>query len=50
MTSVQNKYSVVLGFLFLHKHHDKKQVGEERVYSVYTSMLFFINKGSPDWN
>jgi hypothetical protein len=24
----------------------KKQVGEERVYSAYTSMLLFITKGS----
>jgi hypothetical protein len=28
----------------------KKQVGEERVYSVYTSTLLFITKGSQDWN
>jgi hypothetical protein len=28
----------------------KKQVGEERVYSAYTSMLLFITKGSEDWN
>jgi hypothetical protein len=28
----------------------KKQVGEERVYSAYTSILLFINKGSQDWN
>ena len=28
----------------------KKQVGEERVYSTYTSMLLFITKGSQDWN
>jgi hypothetical protein len=28
----------------------KKQVGEERVYSAYTSMLLFITKGSQDWN
>jgi hypothetical protein len=26
----------------------KKQVGEERVYSVYTSMLLFITKRSQD--
>ena len=33
------------------KHHDqKKQVGEERVYSSYTSILLFINKGSQDRN
>jgi hypothetical protein len=29
----------------------KKQVGEERVYSAYTStLLFIITKGSQDWN
>jgi hypothetical protein len=28
----------------------KKQVGEERVYSGYTSILLFITKGSQDWN
>ena len=27
----------------------KKQVGEERVYSAYTSLLLFITKGSQDW-
>jgi hypothetical protein len=26
------------------------QVGEEKVYSVYTSTLLFITKGSQDWN
>ena len=31
-------------FLFLQRHHDKKQVGEERVYSAYTSTLLFITK------
>jgi hypothetical protein len=28
----------------------KKQVGEERVYSVYTSTLLFTTKGSQDRN
>jgi hypothetical protein len=28
----------------------KKQVGEERVYSAYNSILLFITKGSQDWN
>jgi hypothetical protein len=28
----------------------KKKVGEERVYSAYTSMLLFITKGIQDWN
>jgi hypothetical protein len=26
----------------------EKQVGEERVYSAYTSMMLFITKGSQD--
>ena len=29
---------------------NKKQVGEERVYSPYTSTLLFITKGSQNWN
>ena len=28
----------------------KKQVGEERVYSVYISTLLFITERSQDWN
>jgi hypothetical protein len=28
----------------------KKEAGEERVYSAYTSTLLFITKGSRDWN
>jgi hypothetical protein len=28
----------------------KKQVGEERVYSAYTSTLLFITKRNQDWN
>ena len=28
----------------------KKQVGGERVYSAYTSILLFITKGRQDWN
>ena len=28
----------------------RKQVGEERVYSAYTSTQLFITKGSQDWN
>jgi hypothetical protein len=28
----------------------KKQVGEERVYSAYTSILLFITKEVQDWN
>jgi hypothetical protein len=28
----------------------KKQIGEERIYSAYTSILLFITKGSQDWD
>jgi hypothetical protein len=28
----------------------KEQVGQERVYSTYTSIRLFISKGSQDWN
>jgi UPF0288 family protein (methanogenesis marker protein 3) len=28
----------------------KKQVGEERVYLAYTSILLFITEGNQDWN
>ena len=32
------------------KHHDQKQVGEERVYLAYASTLEFITEGSQDRN
>jgi hypothetical protein len=32
------------GSLFLDKRHDQEAVGEERVYSAYTSTLLFITK------
>jgi hypothetical protein len=32
------------------KHHEKKQVGEERVYSAYISTSEFIIEGSPGSN
>jgi hypothetical protein len=32
------------------KHHDPKQVGEERAYLAYTSTSLFIIKGSQDQN
>jgi hypothetical protein len=38
------------GFYSWTKHHEQKQVGEERVYSAYTSILMFITKGSQNWN
>jgi hypothetical protein len=39
-----------LGFYSCTNIMTKKQVGEERVYSAYTSTLLFITKGSQDWN
>jgi hypothetical protein len=38
------------GFYSCTSFMTKKQVGKERVYSVYTSTLLFITKGSQDWN
>jgi hypothetical protein len=38
------------GFVFLTNIMTKKQVGEERVFSAYTTTLLFITKGSQDWN
>ena len=32
------------------KHHDQKQIGEEKVYLAYTSTSLFIIKGSQDRN
>jgi hypothetical protein len=32
------------GFYFWTKHHDQEAVGEERVFSAYTSTLLFITK------
>jgi hypothetical protein len=38
------------GLYFCTNIMTKKQVGEERVYSAYTSILLFITRGSQDWN
>jgi hypothetical protein len=43
-------YCLSQGFYSCTNIRIKKQVGEERVYSAYTSMLLFITKGSQDWN
>jgi hypothetical protein len=43
-------YCLSQGFYSCTNIMTKKQVGEERVYSAYTSMLLFITKGSQDWN
>jgi hypothetical protein len=40
----QSVKDLISGFLFLHKHHEQKALGEERVYSAYTSTLLFITK------
>ena len=32
------------------KHHDQNQLGEERVYSAYTSAALFLTGGSQDRN
>jgi hypothetical protein len=38
------------GFYLCTNIMTKKQVGEERIYSAYTSILLLIIKGSQDWN
>jgi hypothetical protein len=38
------------GFIAVMKHHDHKQVGEERVYLAYTFTALFITEGSQDRN
>jgi hypothetical protein len=43
-------YCLSQGFYSCTNIMTKKQVGEERVYSAYTSILLFITKGSQDWN
>jgi hypothetical protein len=43
-------YCLSQGFYSCTNIITKKQVGEERVYLVYTSTLLFITKGSQDWN
>jgi hypothetical protein len=59
MAAVQVAFSFLLsripgclsqGFYSCTNIMTKKQVGEERVYSAYTSILLFITKGSQDWN
>jgi hypothetical protein len=43
-------YCLSQGFYSYTNMMTKKQVGEEIVYLVYTSILLFITKGSQDWN
>jgi hypothetical protein len=44
------KHCLSHGFYSCTNIMTKKQVGEERVYLAYTSILLFITKGSQDWN
>jgi hypothetical protein len=52
MANLTEWYSIVLVRVSIPTQNimTKKQVGEERVYSTYTSTLLFITKGSQDWN
>jgi hypothetical protein len=52
LSKLEGKVRVCLsqGFYSWTNIMTKKQVGEERVYSAYTSILLFITKGSQDWN
>jgi hypothetical protein len=47
---IENGFCLSQGFYSCTNIMTKKQVGEERVYSAYTSILLFITKGSQDWN
>jgi hypothetical protein len=50
-TGFKSKATVLVRvFILAQNIMTKKQVGEERVYSAYTSTLLFITKGSQDWN
>jgi hypothetical protein len=50
-TSWNCKPDVLIGVFIPSKNiMTKKQVGEDGVYSAYTSTLLFITKGSQDWN
>ena len=44
------RYCLSQGFYSCTNIMAKKQVGEERVYSAYSSTLMFITKESQDWN
>jgi len=57
MVRLSQKYATMLvticlgqGFYSCTNVMTKNQVGEKGVYSVYTSTLLFITKGSQDWN
>jgi hypothetical protein len=49
-TSKTYRYALVRVSIPAQNIMTKKQFGEERVYSAYTSTLLFITKGSQDWN
>jgi hypothetical protein len=46
----RERHCLSQGFCSCRNIMTKKQVGEERVYSAYNSILLFITKGSQDWN
>ena len=46
----RNMWSLSQGFYSCTNIMTKEQVGEERVYSAYSSTLLFITKGIQDWN
>jgi hypothetical protein len=50
MKEIRKHICLSQGFYSCTNIMTKKQVGEEGVYSAYTSMLLFITKGSQDWN
>jgi hypothetical protein len=43
-------YCLSQGFYSCTDIMTKKEIGEGRVHSAYTSILLFITKGSQDWN
>jgi hypothetical protein len=49
-TNLCGEWCLSQGFYSCTNIMTKKQVGEERVYSAYTSTLLFITKGRQDWN
>jgi hypothetical protein len=50
LVSSAHTYCLSQGFYSCINIMTKKQIGEERVYPAYTSILLFITKESQDWN
>jgi hypothetical protein len=48
--SIADRNCLSQGFYSCTNIMTKKQIGEERVYSAYISILLFITKGSQNWN